>query len=49
MQPEVDPGPFQSFRGALFYKADGWKSSTIVTKNHIIDNAGVLDQHLATT
>ena len=46
MEPEADPRSFQPFRFVAI--ADGLKSLTIVSKEIILDEAGVLDLPLAT-
>ena len=46
MEPDADPRSLQSFRFVTI--ADGLKPLTIVSKEIILDEAGVLDYPLAT-
>ena len=45
MEPEADPRSLQSFRFVTI--ANSLKSSTIVSKEIILDDAGVFDYSLA--
>ena len=47
MDPEADPRSLQPFRFVTI--ANGLKLLTIVSKEIILDEAGVLDKSLATT